>query len=254
MPILLKDFTWSQSKSHIYIRLPINGANTKQFNIFTHEDYVKIHSEQNFFEAFLLHKVIEQQSYCKTLENEVRIILCKKIEIEWDYLEKTCSKEEKIKTKCLILDRAHALVAKEKEIEKTDKYNLKQNEIQKEITRESSIRKEIESICKEECSQTTKSINRQSSVETPRKQNDTCFNRLNKEGKLVGKEEIKPKATTININIQQHIRIPGNIQVKFSNRIFPTPQRESQEFAEQEWLIKQHEARKTIGILFLYSS
>lgn len=45
------------------------------------------------------------------------------------------------------------------------------------------------------------------------------------------------------------VRESGTIEIKFSERNFVTPKRESQDPAEQEWLLKQTEARKAIGFV-----
>lgn len=45
------------------------------------------------------------------------------------------------------------------------------------------------------------------------------------------------------------VRASGTIEIKFSKRNFVTPKRESQDPAEQEWLLKQSEARKAIGFV-----
>lgn len=44
------------------------------------------------------------------------------------------------------------------------------------------------------------------------------------------------------------IRNYGTIEVNFSERRFVTPQRESQEAAEQEWILKQNRVKKDVGM------
>lgn len=252
MPILIKNFCWSQTKTHIIIRIPINEANARTFDIFIQENYVKIHCVPYLFEVFLLHNIIEEQSCCKILENEVKVILKKTTESEWVGLEKVCSRVEQLKSKHAIIENAHVLAAKESEKIKTAKYNLKQEEIHKEIARESSIRTKIENICKDEYNNQMRAFSSESC---------SSFQLANIVNKGVSQskyatiptieKKILPKKKNEKLEeitkIQPTIRAGANIQVKFTNRRFSTPQRESQAFAEQEWLIKQHEARKTIG-------
>lgn len=45
------------------------------------------------------------------------------------------------------------------------------------------------------------------------------------------------------------VRKSATIEIEFSKRNFVTPKRESQDPAEQEWMLKQLEARKTLGFV-----
>lgn len=47
------------------------------------------------------------------------------------------------------------------------------------------------------------------------------------------------------------IRQFGTIEVNFTERRFATPQRESQAAAEQEWILKQNDVKKEIGLVSL---
>lgn len=68
-------------------------------------------------------------------------------------------------------------------------------------------------------------------------------------------EEVKVKAPQPAVKAVRREKSPppvresGTIEIKFSSRNFVTPKRESQDPAEQEWLLKQSEARKAIGFV-----
>lgn len=73
---------------------------------------------------------------------------------------------------------------------------------------------------------------------------------MSEEVKVVKKEEktLQPQVTKKKSS-PPPVRKSGTIEVKFSKRNFLTPKRESQDPAEQEWLLKQAEARKAIGFV-----
>lgn len=71
--------------------------------------------------------------------------------------------------------------------------------------------------------------------------------------KVVEIKKIEPKPTKVIPQKKAHevpaIRKSAEIEIQFSKRNFVTPKRESQDPAEQEWILKQMEARKAIGFV-----
>ena len=42
MPIIIKDYTWEQTESNIYITIPLKGTNVKKIDLFSSKRYIKV--------------------------------------------------------------------------------------------------------------------------------------------------------------------------------------------------------------------
>nr|XP_014282518.2 dynein assembly factor 4, axonemal [Halyomorpha halys] len=83
------------------------------------------------------------------------------------------------------------------------------------------------------------------------KSDEVCYNKMSKEVKDVSrlKKPFENKSKNINEDVLPALRQSGLINVGFTYRAFPTPSRESTYQQEQEWLIKQKEARRKTGFM-----
>lgn len=244
MPILIKNFSWSQSPEEIIIRIPIPGIISKNISISVCKSFVKINHPPYFFETFLQHDINEKESRCRVMENEV-ICRLKKVtpSLEWDELEQSLEKEMKLEVKGTIEKEIQELSVKESKERAERKEEKKREEIRNEIERDSNRKEAIETIHNTEWSSSMATI-----VESPPKIIEPSkFIQpapvVNTFGTPMPKS-LKPSPPQI-----PFIRNAGNITVNFTKRNFTTPLRESQTPAEMEWLTKQHEARKTIGFI-----
>ena len=43
MPIIVKDYTWEQTDKMLYITVPLKGVKSQKVDIFSTEDYLKVH-------------------------------------------------------------------------------------------------------------------------------------------------------------------------------------------------------------------
>lgn len=228
MPIFIKSPKWSQSESQIFLTIPLKVGNPSNVNIFSHANFIKINCSPYYFEAYLSHDVEPNESKCKILENEVKFMFKKTVPEIWNSFEEPVAKIETTQTKNAIIASAQiaASSADDRRIEKA--CTVKREEISKEVERETKLRKEIDAIYEDELK---KAMNY--SIES---------------SECKKAESVKmTKAATVTQLVHQPVRNRGSIVINFSERKFPTPQRESQEHAENEWLHQQHLARKNIG-------
>ena len=250
MPILIKDFKFSQTDEEVTLRVPMKiGPNTQSVDIYTYENYIKINCSPFFFEAFLLHPIVETESVCTILENEVKFILKKAIKAEqWKTLEKSISKNEKTQCKKDIIQQKQEKIQAESAMRIEQVCQKKRDEISKEVDRDGKIREEYERIHKTDFQMGMAELD--SAAEF--KRSAIALMKAKSKVQSVEKKPIKAICQPVVKKKQPNkvvpeVRASASISVTFTDRKFPTPQRESQEEAERQWLLKQSEAKKIIG-------
>ncbi|CRK91333.1 CLUMA_CG005007, isoform A [Clunio marinus] len=221
--LIIKDFKWLQTEDSIKILLPIKFVG-KEIDVSTHEKFVKIYAAPYYFEAFLLHPIIENESLCQLTKSEIRLCLKKAELIEWEKLERDFQdKAEKLRVKNEILEQVQVQTNKKLEHKLKLKQETKRSEVQNAMASDAKVRESIEIMKKKaiECEM--------SKVQAPIQ--------------TLSKLKAKPICEI------PGIRKTASIEIQFSKRNFATPKRESQDYAEQQWILKQNEARKAIGFV-----
>lgn len=243
MPIIIKNHSWTQSATHVRVSVPLKAANARsQLDLFTQPTFIKVNAQPQFFELFLAHPIDAVASTTKVYENEIKFILVKQLPgVEWTRLDREVDKTDTISSKTTIVEQAHQLAEQAAKERQKQAYDIRQEEIQKEIKRETAIRKSAEAIRSDAFGEEMRAVDGMKENKPLRK-------------KVVPvKRAIKAPERPAPVALPQ-VRKGGNIGVQFSERAFPTPLRESQEAAEQEWILKQNEARKAIGWFLIYTN
>ncbi|KAJ3163769.1 Dynein assembly factor 4, axonemal [Geranomyces variabilis] len=75
MPILIKDYSWTESESHVYLTVPLKGANPKKTDVYVNDVYVKINFPPYLFELDL-HDKVDGEAAVATIGNG-----CAKLEL-----------------------------------------------------------------------------------------------------------------------------------------------------------------------------
>ena len=57
MPIEIKEYSWHETESSVFITLPLNGIYKYKFDLFYSPEYVKVSYQPYFFEVFLPYKI-----------------------------------------------------------------------------------------------------------------------------------------------------------------------------------------------------
>lgn len=241
MPIIIKEYNWSQDLNTIVLRVPIKNVNTiKINNIFTYKTFIKINFPPYYLEIFLWKSISETESKCKILENELKFILKKCIPEIWQHFEINVEKSEIINLKESIIENVQTLEKNEYKMKIENLEKLERKEIHKEVDREAKISEKIDTIKKNAIN------NELSSYEKSKDEQQMCGKKYEiSTSKSIASSSLA-SAKKVNNEIPE-IRKTCNIIIDFTPRQFKTPQRESQECVEHEWLLKQNEARKLIG-------
>lgn len=124
MPILVKDFTWTQTSKTLHVMIPITQVFRENIDVFMFDSYVKIHFSPFLFEIFLLHDVENSKSKCLIKDDLITLDLVKKEEADWECLEKNLSKPEKMKIKQEVLERSQEQAKQEAEDKRIKKSQL----------------------------------------------------------------------------------------------------------------------------------
>ncbi|VVC95812.1 unnamed protein product [Leptidea sinapis] len=173
MPILVKDYTWTQSCSIINIRIPLEPVYREKVDLFTTDKYVKAHFSPFLFEIFLLHEVDSTKGKCIISEDLILLELHKKEEVEWKSLEKVLSKEEKFKLRNEILLECQEKAVKESEERAIRKSQLDRFTVQKAMDIDSQQHALIDARRDEERNKVMNDLETWRSETTGRKYNRT---------------------------------------------------------------------------------
>lgn len=233
MPVIIKEYKWSQTDSKLLITVPIPRASQAKTDIFISSGYIKASFQQYLFEAVLFDKIQTEHSKCTFVDNNIIFELIKCGNTQWNSLEVNLDKREKNTLKKQLIEDEYENIRKKTEEARIKKSELKRIAVREQIEEDTRIRTEIENVKKVEQKKALGDVNQwHSEVTTKSKQ-------------INHKLEAKPK----NNRKIPPLRSTRSLQVIFTEREFPTPSRESKLDEENEWLRKQAEARRSAGFV-----
>jgi len=305
MPILVKDYNWSETLDTVTINVPLKGVNSKKADIFCSDEFIKVNFPPFLFEALLFAEIEEERSTAKIRDGLITFTLKKRESCLWEQLL-SVYKDDKayvLKKKQEAIDRVqqrNVEIGKEKlklkdqtkkfalkkmmQLEESDRSRIatiKESEREK-VTAELNSWKDVKmqenieerirlvdelakaklaAVDKENNDSSTDIFSHDEVAELP----ESCITELssdddedmlqaieekkkyssNTESDLQKDEQLKKKQSSLS---RAGPRKTGNIQINFTPRSFPTPQRESKLPEETEWLKKQAKARKQMEI------
>lgn len=124
MPIIVKDYTWSQTNNVVHIRIPLNPVSHEKVDLFPTDKYIKANFSPFLFEVFLLHDVNIKKSKCIVNDDLITLDLVKYEDITWDSLQKDLTKAEKHEIRQKVLERCQEEAKQESEDKKVKKSQL----------------------------------------------------------------------------------------------------------------------------------
>ncbi|XP_042659745.1 dynein axonemal assembly factor 4 isoform X3 [Tyto alba] len=246
MPVWLREYSWRQTGSTVYLSLPLRGGRATPASIFCTDQYLKVSIPPFLFEAVLYAPIDDTNSTAKIGNGIIFFTLYKKEVAMWDSLTLANVNKEKLQylRENAVL-KAHEKAKEETEAKKVTKQEHKKYALEATMKLEEAERKRIEDLKEKERQKVTKELelweNQQKDAEKQKE--------VQKEGELHHEvEQLKEKKKE---KIGQ-TRIPneGTSKARFKPtkaRVFPTALRESRIAEEEEWLRKQAEARRTIS-------
>lgn len=269
MPLIVRDHTWTQNLSTVYISVPLKAVKTANVHIICTDDYLKVSFPPFLFEVFLFASINEEKSEARIGNGAAVFTLQKRRDEMWEQL---CTNIDKEKQK-QIREQA-VLKVQEKAVEKS---KTKATRIQQEkkyaletmMKLESEERERIQKRKDEECARATAELDFWR--ETQRTTAEGNENQIKEQRTSTHDDKPAPQkikhantspADTALVKTDNTItgqmrskqktkdlpapRSAGCIQISFTPRVFPTALRESRVPEEEEWLKKQAEARRAI--------
>ncbi|KAF3854279.1 hypothetical protein F7725_022334 [Dissostichus mawsoni] len=86
MPLIVTDYSWTQTDSTVFISVPLKGARAERVDFLSTEEYLKVHYPPYLFEAFLSEPVDEDRSTAKVGNGVAVITLTKCSNAFWEHL------------------------------------------------------------------------------------------------------------------------------------------------------------------------
>ncbi|NWZ56213.1 DAAF4 factor, partial [Haliaeetus albicilla] len=277
MPVWLREYSWRQSGSAVYLSLPLRGVRVTPANIFCTDRYLKVSIPPFLFEAILYAPIDDTSSTAKIGNGIIFFTLYKKEVAMWDSLTLPNANKEKLQylRENAVL-KAHEKAKEEAEAKKVTKQEHKKHALEATMKLEEAERKRIEDLKEKERQKVTKEL------ELWKKQQKDAEKqkRVQKEGELYQVEQLKEKKkekinktripnegtsktrlkptkgcygsySMFSENLKEEQlpapRSAATIRINFTSRVFPTALRESCVAEEEEWLRKQAEARRAIS-------
>ncbi|KAG7504535.1 dynein assembly factor 4, axonemal [Solea senegalensis] len=251
MPLLVTDYSWTQTETMVHVNVPLKGAKVGKVDIISSDEYLKVHYPPFLFEVFLFEPIDNDRSTAKVGNGVAILSLSKRTNQMWEQLMMTsCDKETKkqIRQQALLKHQEKLLSESQSKAEKKRAEDTYLIETMMKLEREEA--KKIRKMKDAECERTTAeleawqpSCNKTEEDENKAKNNVKSSGSRNVELNQRGSTAAKCKKQQVH---PPALRRPGNIQVTFTPRVFSTPLRESKVQEEEEWLRKQAEARRIL--------
>ncbi|XP_023984715.1 dynein axonemal assembly factor 4 isoform X3 [Physeter macrocephalus] len=274
MPLQVSDYSWQQTRTAVFISVPLRGVSVRDTDVFCTENYLKVNCPPFLFEVFLYAPIDDESSKAKIGNDTIVFTLHKKEAAMWETLSLSGVDKEmmqRIREKSILQAQESAKEAMEAKAgarREDQKYTLN---VMMKIEEEE--RKRIEDMKENERIKATKEL--ETWKEHQRKAEEHKI--IQREEKLYQQEKqieeerkkLKHKGLTRN-SVSRNLatkgrnseiiffeklkedsipapRSVGNIKINFTPRVFPTALRESQVAEEEEWLHKQAEARRAMN-------
>ncbi|XP_028678782.1 dynein assembly factor 4, axonemal isoform X1 [Erpetoichthys calabaricus] len=259
MPLLIKDYTWTQTESMIYITVPLKEARAGKVDILSADEYLKVSAPPFLFEAFLSAAVDDSKSAAKIGDGEIVFTLHKREGAIWEHLVlQNVEKEnlQNIRQNAILKAQENAL--KEAEAKAAKKKANEKYALETIMKIEEDQRKKIEEIKEVERRRAAEELERWKEKQRIEAEHKIAQQKLEAEKRNTNGVKDLPKSDTQTGTKSAQSKKPlvvslppprsaGTIQINFTPRVFPTALRESLVPEEEEWLKKQADARKALN-------
>uniref|UniRef100_A0A3Q0SZT1 Dynein axonemal assembly factor 4 n=1 Tax=Amphilophus citrinellus TaxID=61819 RepID=A0A3Q0SZT1_AMPCI len=238
MPLLVLDYSWTQTDSTLYISVPLKGTKAGKVDVISTDEYLKVHFPPYLFEAFFFEPVDDIRSAARIGNDCVVITLPKRTNKVWEHLMIPMDNKEKMKEiRQRALFKYHEKLSSDS-IQKAMKIHAENKYALETVVKlEKQERDRIQKIKDAEQEKITAELAAWHFGQTEKVERDAQLK--------LGNSSAKSKKTQDELPPP---RLSRNIQVSFTPRVFPTALRESRLPEEEEWLRKQAEAWEAVNV------
>ncbi|KAJ7986147.1 hypothetical protein DPEC_G00347770 [Dallia pectoralis] len=264
MPLMVTDYTWTQTENSVYIHVPLKGTKPGKVDILCTDDYLKVHFPPFLFEAFLSGPIDDDKSTAKIGDGVAVFTLQKKEERLWENLVIDYDKETLRKIRESALQKAQEKLVAEAKAKATKTQEERKYALVTMMKLEEEERARIQKMKDDECEKATAEMEEWKLKQTQMAEKKAKL-KMQSQRFVADKERTlekilassssdgskhDPKNCGKSVSKNKPVLAPrliGNIQIKFTPRIFPTALRESRVPEEEEWLQKQAKARSALN-------
>ena len=248
MPIAVKDFVWGETELEVSITLPLKGVKGSKADIFSSDQYIKVHYPPYIFEVHLFAPVVEEQCTVRIGNGAVHFRLVKLKPGVWGRLasEESGDKDAMVDKRTEAVERAHKM-AEETRVQKAkQRREEEQFAIKQQMKLEEEERERIEGIKRQERDKADRELEewKEGKQRKPNAVKETSSSATEDSSRNRGKKDGAIWREKGPISKPPPPRSTGKIEIHFTPRPFPTAARESKALEEQEWLTKMAAARK----------
>nr|CAH8832956.1 unnamed protein product [Trichobilharzia regenti] len=261
MLIPITDFRWCETLCDLELIVPLRTTNVSNADTFVTSKYIKIVIKPYIFECVLYKPIKVEESTLKLVDGTAQFNLRKTNAELWNQLISDDMKDKKrltqIKQDAVVeyQERERNRIKANKEMNKKgEKYALEQIMKLEDLTRQQiKIEKEeagkqaLEDFMNAHKESEEEKIELQNKIKEARRfVKEHMTKNIPKEDKMKAVNNIPNKSIFTEKSIDLPVRTSSTIEVQFTPRVFPTPERESNKQAEEEWLNKQAEYRRKL--------
>lgn len=247
MPVLIKSYKWEQNESFVIVDVTVpTGQKGSKCDIKVGKQIVNISCEMNFlFRIFLQHPIDHLQSKVTVKDHNIVFNLKKMTDESWSELKH----EQNSNGKVLTQEYLKMLDEEKVELEELSKHKReknrenKDNSVQEQISVEAEKRKKRDQFKESEKDHITDKLVEEKLIQNTK-------NKIPSESQDITFTTHVPIKEPKKVNIRRAKLPPprqrNTIKVTFTERVFPTPMRESNREVEEEWLKKNAIAQKRV--------
>ncbi|XP_068169712.1 dynein axonemal assembly factor 4-like isoform X2 [Antennarius striatus] len=245
MPLMVSDYSWTQTESTVCISVDLKGHRADRVDVVSTDEYLKVHFPPYLFEAFLFQPVDDVRGTAKVGNGVACFSLPKKIQGMWEQLMITTY--DKVQQREV---RERAVVKYQEKLSSQSTSKAAQKQAERRYGLETLMKLEQE---ERDAVQKVKDAEREKTraeLEAWQLRPETgASEEAQRQVRRQSHAPAPPDPPTEKQSAGRPEELPaqrpsGNIPVRFTTRVFPTPLRESRAAEEEEWSRKQAEARR----------